>query len=127
MQDVSSETGFRLLDAATLLLDAAREAAKESPSYQVGKPNELPALALATQALFLADFGAAHYGKDLPVDPLRALDRLRGIAAGLGASVGGTPNAAISIVLLEACTATMRENAVKRIVDRPRGSAEPPR
>jgi hypothetical protein len=110
MKIVDRETTARLADAATLLLDAAREATKHSASYRPGQPNTKDTLALAVQALLFADH-YPHNGPTLGALPAGFHDRWLGAAAGLGASIGMVKDRNYQLVALMSATNDMAEAA----------------
>ena len=84
---VDHASASRIADAATLMLDAARELAKKGPGYVPGTTNEKATLALAVQALIVADH-FPHSGPVFGPMPEGYTDRWIGVATGLGAAIG---------------------------------------
>ena len=105
---VEHATSNRLAEAALLLLDAAREAAKEAPDYLHGKPNVATTLALAVQSLIIADHLPAGGASDEqhPV-PQEFIHRWRGVAAGLGVSIGVLNNPPLMAFTVAMCASAM--------------------
>lgn len=110
MAILSKTASDRLADAALLLLDAARETAKESPSYKPGTLNSKEVLALATQAILTAD-NWNHAGGDKVKLPEGYTDRWVGVAIGLGANVGLLDNAKTRLIALLAISASLQHGA----------------
>jgi len=113
---VDHGTTNRLAEAALLLLDAAREAAKDAPDYRPGKPNVGPTLALAVQSLIIADHlppgGASLDSHPMPPE---FIHRWRGVAAGLGVSIGALNKPDVIAMAVSVCASTMTNAALDRI------------
>ncbi|MBO9500793.1 hypothetical protein [Brevundimonas sp. A19_0] len=82
---IAAKTADRLAEAAQLLLDAARAAHAENPEYVVGEEYVSEPVALAVQALFLADiWDHGSLGAKVALDPVRTKQRVRGMGCGVG-------------------------------------------
>jgi hypothetical protein len=105
---VDHQTTNRVTDAALVLLDAAREAAKTTPDYRPGSPNVASTLAMAVQALIIADHmpvqGASSERHPMPEE---FIHRWRGVAAGLGISIAMVNNPVAQIGALTMCASEM--------------------
>jgi len=87
MSALDHATAARVADAATLLLDTAREVVTSSPAYQPGTTSTKQVLALAVQAIIAGD----HFPSSGPgptAIPEGYVDRWEGAATGLGAAIG---------------------------------------
>lgn len=106
------QTTNRVTDAALVLLDAAREASKEAPDYRPGDPNASTTLAMAVQALIIADHMPAGGASSerLPVPPEFA-HRWRGVAAGLGISIGLVSDPVAQMLVLNMCASEMGKHS----------------
>ncbi|WP_312203888.1 hypothetical protein [Brevundimonas sp.] len=105
---VDHQTTNRVTDAALVLLDAAREAAKASPDYRPGSPNVANTLAMAVQALIIADHMPVEGASSEPSPmPDEFVHRWRGVAAGLGVSISLISNRATQIAALTMCASEM--------------------
>lgn len=116
MQTLDKDSALRLADAATVLLDAAREASQREASTAGRKATEKEVLALAAQVLFFADFDLRDYGKPSAIDNQRALDRLEGMALGMGASLGMTANPLLGVLYAVTCTEAMKKQMMATFV-----------
>lgn len=104
MSALDHATAARLADAATLLLDTAREIVTSSPTYQPGTASTKQVLALAVQAIIAGDhFPSSGPGPhDLPEG---YVDRWEGAARGL-AAIGLLANEEARVLtILAACEA----------------------
>jgi len=112
MSIVTRSASDRLADAALILLDAAREAAKESPSYKPGETNLEGTLSLATQALVMGDHWhlAGEPGVKVPAG---FQHRWMGVAHGLGVTIGLVDNSSVrTLVVLAAAQSIEKGVAV---------------
>ncbi|MBK1975500.1 hypothetical protein JIX58_07050 [Brevundimonas diminuta] len=117
---VQPETTNRVTDAALVLLDAAREAIKEAPDYRPGDPNASATLAMAVQALIIADhMPAGGASSERHPMPKEFAQRWRGVAAGLGVSIAMVNNPAAQVLALTMCASEMGKQV--------RASAEGPK
>lgn len=117
---VQPETTNRVTDAALVLLDAAREAIKEAPDYRPGDPNACATLAMAVQALIIADhMPAGGASSERHPMPKEFAQRWRGVAAGLGVSIAMVNNPAAQVLALTMCASEMGKQV--------RASAEGPK
>ncbi|EGF94675.1 Uncharacterised protein [Brevundimonas diminuta] len=105
MSVLDHATAARLADAATLLLDTAREVVTASPNYRAGTESTKQVLALAVQAVIAGD----HFPSSGPVLsdlPDGYVDRWEGAARGLGAAIGNLTNERVrTLTLLAVCDA----------------------
>ena len=105
MSALDHATAARVADAATLLLDTAREVVTSSPTYQPGASSTKQVLALAVQAIIAGD----HFPSSGPgptAIPEGYVDRWDGAATGLGAAIGLLTNdEARVLTILAACEA----------------------
>lgn len=109
VQFVDHQTTNRVTDAALVLLDAAREATKASSDYRPGNPNVAATLAMAVQALIIADHMPAGGASSerLPM-PEEFAQRWRGVAAGLlGVSIAMVNNPVAQMLALTMCASEM--------------------
>lgn len=95
---IAAKTADRLAEAAQLLLDAARAAHAENPDFVDGVEYVSEPVALAVQALFLADiWDHGTLGAKVALDPVRTTQRVRGMGCGVGmclSSLSGIAQAA---------------------------------
>lgn len=110
MSIVTKSASDRLADAALILLDAAREAAKESPTYKPGEANLEGTLSLATQALIMGDHWhlAGQPGVKVPAG---FQHRWMGVAHGLGVTIGLVNNAPVRTLVILAAAQTIERGA----------------
>lgn len=108
VQFVDHQTTNRVTDAALVLLDAAREATKATSDYRPGSPNVASTLAMAVQALIIADHMPADGASSerFPM-PDEFIHRWRGVAAGLGVSIAIVNNPVVQIAALTMCASEM--------------------
>nr|WP_315025202.1 hypothetical protein [Brevundimonas diminuta] len=105
---VDHQTTNRVTDAALFLLDAAREASKTTPDYRPGSPNVASTLAMAVQALIIADHMPVEGASSEPVPmPEEFFHRWSGVAAGLGVSIALVSNPVAQIAALTMCASVM--------------------
>ncbi|WP_433942189.1 hypothetical protein [Brevundimonas diminuta] len=105
---VDRQTTNRVTDAALVLLDAAREAIKDAPDYRPGDPNAAATLAMAVQALIIADHMPAGGASSEPLPmPKEFAHRWRGVAAGLGVSIAMVNNPVAQMLALTMCASEM--------------------
>lgn len=115
MQYLDKDNALRLADAATMLLDAARETSQREASATGRTATEMEVLALAAQVLFFADFDLRDYGKPSAIDNKRALDRLEGMARGIGVSLGMTANPILAALYAITCTDALKKQMMATI------------
>jgi len=105
MSALDHATAARLADAATLLLDTAREVVTSNPTYKPGTASTKQVLALAVQAIIAGD----HFPSSGPGPhalPEGYVDRWEGAARGLGAAIGLLANEEARVLtILAACEA----------------------
>lgn len=111
---VASATADRLADAAMNLMDAARAAATEAPTYKPGKSQDVEAISMAVQALFMSDFWDQGAGKKVALEPEVMLARFRGLGMGIGCSVAAMPSKPVQNVLVMAFLQAMSEAGGQR-------------
>ncbi|MCZ4109226.1 hypothetical protein O3U67_14110 [Brevundimonas diminuta] len=108
VQFVDHQTTNRVTDAALVLLDAAREATKATSDYRPDSPNTASTLAIAVQALIIADHMPVEGASSQPHPmPEEFFHRWRGVAAGLGVSIAMVNNPAAQIAALTMCASEM--------------------
>lgn len=103
-------TALRLADAATLLLDTARDFVANSPRHGTGPDRTKEMLALAVQALIVGD----HLPNNNPgIDTLPEgyTDRWEGVALGLGAAIGLVTDPGMQLASLMVMTDCMARGA----------------
>lgn len=100
-------------DAAQGLLDACREAVKETPGYEPGTTNIDAVVCIAAQSLIMSDHwtGSDDLKVNIPTEE-RAL-RTKGLAEGLGMVIGSFGPLS-QIVLLPVAMATVERCAKER-------------
>ena len=108
MSIVTQPAADRLAEAALLLLDAAREVAKESPTYRTGEPNLEATLSLSAQALIMADHWhmAGQTGIKIPKG---FQERWMGVAHGLGVTIGLVNNPSVQTIAMMAAAQTIHK------------------
>ena len=113
MHFVDLETSRRVQDAALLLLDACREAAKKSPAYKPTENNIDDVVSLAVQSLLMSDHWNGGDDRKASINSEEAVLRIKGMSEGLGMSVGSLPNLAF-LATLAVCLPAVKRAAFER-------------
>ncbi|MGQ3044579.1 MAG: hypothetical protein ACT6R7_02645 [Brevundimonas aurantiaca] len=113
MRFVDLETSRRVQDAALHLLDACREAAKQSPAYKSGENNIDEVVSLAVQSLLMSDHWSGREDRVASIKPSEAALRIKGMSEGLGMSIGSLPGLSF-VLILGIALQTVKRSAIER-------------
>lgn len=119
MHFVDLDTSRRVQDAALLLLDACREAAKKSPAYKPSKNNIDDVVSIAVQSLLMSDHWNGGEDRKANIDSEEAVLRIKGMSEGLGMSIGSLPTLAC-LTTLAVALPSVKSTAIERAVLRGR-------